>query len=78
MSYTMWCVLGTIVYYLSSSLVAYALLKLPSFDSEIGFIQNFYFRGTKVYDTDFVSVSKFVYFWAMNAIGFTFVNIVNC
>ena len=49
---------------------------LPNYDTNSTFYKNFYYRGSS-FDTEYISLGKFVYYSIMNVVGFTFVNIVN-
>ena len=43
----------------------------------IPFVKEFYFRGDEIYNSWYISWGKFGFYWIMNLLGFTFVNIVN-
>ena len=78
MNYTWYCIFGTLLYYFSCSFFCYGCIKfLGQYDTNSKFIEKWYFRGEDVYDTMYVSGAKFWYYWIMNLIGFTFVNVVN-
>ena len=75
--YTWYCIKGTAIYFALSSVFAYTFLYIGSYDTDSQFIENWYFRGENVYNSIYLSGSKFVYYWFMNLVGYTFVNIVN-
>ena len=75
MTYTVYCLVGTAIFYAFSSLLAFGCTYFPDINTKSTFLEHFYYRG--VYFTKYVSIGKFVYYWLMNALGFVFVNIVN-
>jgi len=78
MSYTEYCVIGTLIYYAASSVVAYCSINyLPLYDTGSIMLDKVYYRGDWIYNTEYVSLGKFFYYWFMCLAGFTFVNIVN-
>jgi hypothetical protein len=76
MKYTAYCLLGTAIYYAASAFVAMACVYFEdNYDTNMPSVENLYYRFT--YFSEYISINKFLYFWLMNLIGFTFVNIVN-
>ena len=75
MTYTVYCLVGTAIFYALSSILAFGCTYFPDWNTKSKFVEEFYFRG--IYFTKYVSIGKFVYYYIMNAVGFIFVNIVN-
>jgi hypothetical protein len=75
MSYTTYCIVGTLVFYLCSSALAYGFTYIGDYNTDSKFVESWYYRG--VYDTEYISFGKLAYYWIMNLVGFVFVNIVN-
>ena len=88
MNYKLYCVLGTLIYYILSAIPAIICLYIPDFDTskliyfiynqniESNAFQNFFYRGDTFYTT-VMPVGQYVYFLIMNIIGMTFINVVN-
>ena len=74
LSYTWYCILGTLIYFGLSSLIVKFSLKFDDFNTNSQLFENFYFRGMVF--TEYLPVGQFVYYWIMLPVGFTFVNLV--
>ena len=76
MSYTVYCIVGTLVYYFLSSILAYVFLYAGEIDTKSEWYGAWYFRGGSIFNSEYLSIGKFGYYLIMNLVGFTFVNIV--
>jgi hypothetical protein len=75
-AYVIWCLTGTFIYFALSSLIALACLNLGSIDIQSKLFSLVYYRGDHVYNSEFFNFGKFLYFWVMMLVGYTFVNVV--
>lgn len=75
LSYTWYCVLGTLIYFCMSSFICKFVLNIADFNTESTLFENFYFRGMVF--SEYLPTGQLFYYWIMLPVGFTFVNIVN-
>mmetsp|Transcript_432 Transcript_432/g.405 ORF Transcript_432/g.405 Transcript_432/m.405 type:complete len:122 (+) Transcript_432:122-487(+) len=75
MSYTWYCILGTLLFYLGAGLIAYLCFLIPEVNTGSSFFVKLYYRYS--YFTEYLNFGSFTYYWVINLYGFIFVNIVN-
>lgn len=74
-SYTWYCLLGTLIYLGISVFICKFTLNFGDYFTNCPFFENFYYRGM-VY-SEYIPFGQLIYYWIMLPIGFTFVNLVN-
>ena len=76
MSYALWCIVGTLLFYFATAFICFLCLFIPTYDTKSPFVRTFYFReGT--YDSSQISLGKFVYYLLMNIVGSLYVTVVS-